>query len=422
MYSVELSTNEKKPCACPKCAANQAQASPLRHKKSEILSKPKSLMIATGHDQFEQEADRMANNVVSMSQPLVSPRHNIGQVARSGTVHRSASLPITNFSSSAARSTEAPDIVHQALGEKGRPLDNETQSFMSSRFGYNFSSVRVHTSRLAGLSAEAIGANAYTSGNHIVFSPQQYAPGTDVGKRLIAHELTHVIQQQNASATTGKIQKQANNKSASPKTSPAPVCGPDVTQQVKNAVSRTGSTFGGWPKKDREDHCDALDSYKTGGFAWDIFELHNNAWIYQNYRPACATKGANPPCGSTVEVDSECSYAGSPNYVIYGKMCKLCYDHYKAQSNTSGMKRFTKSEMKSWINYYKGTGITPWGTPSGNFIPSTEWAVAGYDGWPGVSSPKGDRPTCNPTCPTAYKGRNFRVAWFRYSNAKRTFI
>jgi outer membrane protein OmpA-like peptidoglycan-associated protein len=209
-----------------------------------------------------------------------------------------------------------------------------------------------------------------------------------------------------------------------PTPTPGPVCGPDVTGEVRAAVARTRATFGGWGAADREAHCDALDSYRTGGYAWDIVELHNNAWISGSYRPACATAGATPPCGSTVQIDTGCSYAGSPNYVIFGVMCRLCSDHYTATSNASGVARFTQPEMQSWIRLYKGPGVFSGG--SGNFVASTQWADAGYNGWPGSASPAGDRNACGPTCPTPFTGPAFNVAWWRndglLSSPTRTLI
>ena len=77
----------------------------------------------------------------------------------------------------------------------GRPLDAAARKFFESRFGTDFSNVRVHTDRRAADSAQSIDALAYTLGRDLVFAPGQYAPGTDEGRRLIAHELAHVLQQ-----------------------------------------------------------------------------------------------------------------------------------------------------------------------------------------------------------------------------------
>jgi hypothetical protein len=190
------------------------------------------------------------------------------------------------------------------------------------------------------------------------------------------------------------------------------VCGPDVTKQVQDVVALTKSDFAGWSAGTRVSHCDALDSLLSGAAAWDIYELHNNDWIYKNYRPACATIGATPPCGSTVQVGTECYYAGSPNYVIFGVMCKACYDHYTAKGDSTGMARFTQSKMEYWINYYKGTGPSGKATPSANFGPSRDWAIAGYLGWPsGGTPPAGDRNSCSPSCATPYSGAAFTYVW-----------
>jgi hypothetical protein len=379
----------------------------------------------------------------------------------------------------------APPIVHEVVRAPGQPLDAATRAFMEPRFGHDFSRVRVHADARAAASARAVGARAYTVGDHVVLGTGSGSHTAPDQRRVLAHELTHVVQQSRlpnggppgqrlseagdraeqeaervaaavadgvaapriAEALTGAtVQRQADagapigpatGADAGPTLADAsvdagptpddggavpagpdagapkgPVCGPDVTKQVKDVVALLKSDFGGWSASTRQAHCDALDSLLTGATAWDIYELHNNAWIYQNYRPACATAGATPPCGSTVQVGSDCYYAGSPNYVIYGAMCKLCYDHYDAKGDATGRARFTQAKMEYWINYYKGTGPSGTGTPSGNFGPSRDWAIAGYAGWPGGGTPPpGDRSSCSPSCPTPYSGAAFTYVW-----------
>jgi Domain of unknown function (DUF4157) len=77
----------------------------------------------------------------------------------------------------------------------GNPLEHGARGFMEQRFGHDFSGVRVHTGGDAAASARAVHAHAYTVGEHIVFGQNRYAPGTPGGNRLLAHELTHVVQQ-----------------------------------------------------------------------------------------------------------------------------------------------------------------------------------------------------------------------------------
>ncbi len=98
--------------------------------------------------------------------------------------------------SETSNSSEVPSIVHDVLNSEGHPLDSSTRNFFEPRFGYDFSNVKVHTDSVAAKSAQSINALAYTSGNNIVFNNQQYSPNTDSGKKLLGHELTHVVQQQ----------------------------------------------------------------------------------------------------------------------------------------------------------------------------------------------------------------------------------
>jgi outer membrane protein OmpA-like peptidoglycan-associated protein len=106
-----------------------------------------------------------------------------GPVRRSGAGHEGPAV--------------APSIVHEALGTPGQPLEARTAGFMASRLNHDFSRVRVHADAQAAASALAVRANAYTAGLHVVFGPDRYRPGTPAGDELIAHELTHVLQQQN---------------------------------------------------------------------------------------------------------------------------------------------------------------------------------------------------------------------------------
>lgn len=88
-----------------------------------------------------------------------------------------------------------PSIVHDVLSSPGQPLDAGTRSFMESRFGHDFGSVRVHTGDHAAQSARAVNALAYTVGQDIVFDEGRYQPSTPGGQRLLAHELAHTVQQ-----------------------------------------------------------------------------------------------------------------------------------------------------------------------------------------------------------------------------------
>jgi Domain of unknown function (DUF4157) len=101
----------------------------------------------------------------------------------------------TEQSNAAARQS-----VLEMLQSDGEPLERLARANMEARFGQDFSQVRVHADGRAAASANAIHANAYTVRDHVAFASGQYAPGTEAGRRLLSHELTHVVQQRSAGA------------------------------------------------------------------------------------------------------------------------------------------------------------------------------------------------------------------------------
>jgi hypothetical protein len=109
-------------------------------------------------------------------------------------------MPLQRHTNGSMAPAIAPPVVHDVLRSPGHPLDEGTQTYFTSRFGHDFSHVRVHTDQQAAESARAVGALAYTVGNHLVFGAERYSPATGSGRRLLAHELTHVVQQQHDSA------------------------------------------------------------------------------------------------------------------------------------------------------------------------------------------------------------------------------
>lgn len=112
--------------------------------------------------------------------------------------HNPASAPRGCLQRSAVNANPIPAIpssVHETLRSPGQPLDVATRSFMEPRFGRDFSHVRVHTDSHAADSAHAVNAHAYTVGSHVVFGENRYFPGSTQGKKLLAHELTHTVQQ-----------------------------------------------------------------------------------------------------------------------------------------------------------------------------------------------------------------------------------
>lgn len=179
------------------------------------------LSISHPGDIYEQEADRVAEHVMRMPQRI--PEDAEYEKAAEGTIvqRKCACGPETGegcaqckveksqmlqrsagsaSSESAHSGSEAPAIIRDVLHSSGQRLDAGTRAFFEPRFGHDFSHVRVHTDARAAESARAINAHAYTVGPNIALAANMYRPKTREGRLLIAHELTHVLQQSGASA------------------------------------------------------------------------------------------------------------------------------------------------------------------------------------------------------------------------------
>lgn len=171
-------------CACGSRASGLSGTCLECHRKKALLQA--KLAVASPDDPLELEADRVADRVMSFG-----PRDALGS---SPTLIQRQTRPDTRTAS------DTPSSVDHVLSSAGRPLEPHLKSEMESRFGYGFSDVRVHTDTAAGQSARDVSALAYTVGNDIVFSAGRFAPETQQGRRLLAHELTHVIQQSTISS------------------------------------------------------------------------------------------------------------------------------------------------------------------------------------------------------------------------------
>jgi Domain of unknown function (DUF4157) len=156
------------------------------------------LTVGQPGDVYEQEADQIADRVMRMPDSPSSKQELSFSAVHTSTAQRESTDEISNT---------APPLVHEVLKSSGQPLDPEIRTFMEPRFGHDFSQVRIHTDASAVQSTRELNAHAYTVDNNIVFGADQFAPGTQEGQRLVAHELTHVVQQ-NRSASPTLIQRQ----------------------------------------------------------------------------------------------------------------------------------------------------------------------------------------------------------------------
>lgn len=186
------------------------------------------LKVSQPNDPAEIEADQIADRIMRMSIDDAKPKSNLSNT--SNTIHRkcdacedeeeeAAETPLMRKEAFAsAAPTPPPDdtplSIRNVLNSGGQPLDLQTRNFFEPRFGRDFSNVRVHTGSAAEQSARDVNANAYTVGHNVVFGARRFEPASYEGRRLIAHELTHVVQQSGVGG--GRVEQ--SNKNQGPST------------------------------------------------------------------------------------------------------------------------------------------------------------------------------------------------------------
>jgi predicted SprT family Zn-dependent metalloprotease len=155
------------------------------------------LVVGPINDPLEHEADRVADRVMRIPASSVSLSATPTRLSRkcAACEEEGQVLQTKGAGSPLTATSEAPDVVHDVLRSPGQPLDPGIRTFFEPRFGHDLSAVRVHTDAKSAQSARSVNALAYTVGHDIVFDTGQYTPTASESRRLIAHELAHVVQQ-----------------------------------------------------------------------------------------------------------------------------------------------------------------------------------------------------------------------------------
>jgi hypothetical protein len=209
--SSQVLTIQRK-CGCgAKTSGEEECADCKKRKESRAGNLVQTKLVVGGvDDPLEREADRVADMVLSApTRPGPSSRLGDGSLrhgsgANAGTafgapaIQRRAAGPATG----SVLNGEASSVLSRA--GSSQPLPGAVRSDFESRFGQDFSHVRVHTDEAASRSAASFQARAYTLGPHIIFGRDEYRPDSPSGKRLLAHELTHVVQQSGGSSDSGE--------------------------------------------------------------------------------------------------------------------------------------------------------------------------------------------------------------------------
>ena len=184
----------------------------------------KKLSVGSANDSYEVEADQVADKVMKMSEHSPQVTHT-GALVQRKCAHceqeeklqmkplAESISPLIQLSSSESGGV-APDHVENQINSSkggGNSMDHGTKTFMESRFGTDFSNVKIHTGSEAVQMSRELCAQAFAVGNDIYFNEGKYSPNSDSGKHLLAHELTHTIQQ--SGGVGRKIQKRCGRSS-----------------------------------------------------------------------------------------------------------------------------------------------------------------------------------------------------------------
>ena len=210
MYLQKKYSSSRKPSK-PRSTSRENGVSPLAEPVSPISQSTQAkLQVGAVNDPLEREADRVADRVADT---VVRTPAAVSANSASGGIQRKPGCSCGGVCPQCAGSTETPEVLRKVVGaptaslaappvvnevvrSSGQPLDASTKSFMEQRFGQDFSHVRVHTDSKAADAAQSIQARAFTVGSNVVFNRSEFTPQNASGKKLLAHELTHVVQQQ----------------------------------------------------------------------------------------------------------------------------------------------------------------------------------------------------------------------------------
>lgn len=189
-------------CACGGAAGPGGECAACKKKREarEGKSLQAKLRVSDASDPAEQEAEQTAARVMGGA-PVAPGRAGMG-------IQRQATGQLST----------APRQVQSPWPTAGQPLDPGTRTFMESRFGHDFSGVRVHAGAEAASRTQAVQARAYTVGQEVAFGAGEYMPHTSRGRHLLAHELTHVVQQAGSGGTA--LQRQETSGQAPVHSSP----------------------------------------------------------------------------------------------------------------------------------------------------------------------------------------------------------
>jgi hypothetical protein len=204
------------------------QTEPAASRRAPFFGKPGTggafvqprLRVGPAHDAFEAEADRVAEAAVRGGE-FVQPQLRVNPSFQRKCTRCEEEEKLLQRKDTGEVSA-ATSAVEATLARPGQALDPSTRQWAESRLGHDFSEVKIHQNAAAAHSAASIGARAYTSGQDVVFGAGEFSPDSESGRYLLAHELTHVVQQ---GGSGGLVQRQEIPDAGVTDAGAAPVAG-----------------------------------------------------------------------------------------------------------------------------------------------------------------------------------------------------
>jgi len=273
----------------------------------------------------------------------------------------------------------APPVVDEVLSQTGQPLDAPTSALAEPRLGRSFEQVRIHTNAAAAESAAALGAAAYTVGNHVVFGDGRFAPESAAGRRLLTHELVHVMQQEAGRVPAGQVLRTAENN-CTPATmgvnNPDGVIGNgfrNAVFQVEEAISLVDAALGGTPPwwYSRREAAIILNYIFRCPTPTDLAFVRSRlnemrAWLAAGFPYRCSTAPASCVLGiggrrRFVDRDRVLAGGGNPGFMLTHGVV-LCPEELHdavtmvstlviVAARFSGLREGRRGDLSAWMSY-----------------------------------------------------------------------
>jgi hypothetical protein len=245
----------------------------------QVLRSPRpqpKLTVSRPGDASEREADQVADHVMRLPGPGpgfvtdLRADDRAGGRPTGGEIRRKSTGPRRTSSEGPGPEGTVPEALAArltALSNGGQPLPSAVRSFFEPRFGRDLGGVRLHTDPAAGELARSLDARAFSLGSAIVFGPGEYAPGSAAGRHLIAHELTHVLQQSGHASSRGASVGTPLSPAVGQPHGPAPTGPADV--RVRRQTQQPHPVAAGPTPYDR-----VQDFVRKAGRAWNRNKEH----------------------------------------------------------------------------------------------------------------------------------------------------